>query len=74
MSAEQSSIVRRFHEVLAATADREGQDPELTYKGVLYPSRLCSADTFEVLETMEAKQDDVLLVAYPKCGECLLLC
>ncbi|XP_042335461.1 sulfotransferase 6B1-like [Sceloporus undulatus] len=39
-----------------------------SYKGVLYPRRLCCAETFEALETMKVRKDDVLIAAYPKCG------
>nr|XP_060609967.1 sulfotransferase 6B1-like [Anolis sagrei ordinatus] len=49
--------------------DKDNNDDLLfSYRGVLYPSRLCKVETFEALETMEARKDDVLIVAYPKCG------
>ncbi|XP_060609968.2 sulfotransferase 6B1-like [Anolis sagrei] len=49
--------------------DKDNNDDLLfSYRGVLYPSRLCKVETFEALEAMEARKDDVLIVAYPKCG------
>ncbi|XP_035029079.1 sulfotransferase 6B1 [Hippoglossus stenolepis] len=38
------------------------------YKGVLYPSIMCPEDHLKALENLEAREDDVMLVAYPKCG------
>ncbi|XP_072265384.1 sulfotransferase 6B1-like [Pyxicephalus adspersus] len=39
-----------------------------TYNGVMYPTATCDIDTFKALETFETREDDVMLVAYPKCG------
>ncbi|XP_075718970.1 sulfotransferase 6B1 [Rhinoderma darwinii] len=39
-----------------------------TYNGVMYPSVTCDVDTFKAMETFEAREDDLMLVAYPKCG------
>ncbi|XP_028278646.1 sulfotransferase 6B1 [Parambassis ranga] len=38
------------------------------YKGVLYPRLMCPEEHLEALENMEAREDDIMLVAYPKCG------
>ncbi|XP_074844648.1 sulfotransferase 6B1-like [Carettochelys insculpta] len=49
----------------------KGKKPEellFTYKGVLYPSTVCCSETFQALDTMEVRKDDVFLVVYPKCG------
>ncbi|XP_030052259.1 sulfotransferase 6B1 [Microcaecilia unicolor] len=43
-------------------------DLHFTYKGVLYPTVLCCPETFQKLEGFEAREDDVVMVAYPKCG------
>ncbi|TSP25431.1 Sulfotransferase 6B1 [Bagarius yarrelli] len=38
------------------------------YKGVLYPVIISPEKNLRALETVEARHDDILLVAYPKCG------
>lgn len=51
----------------------EGMSDEekiFTYKGVLYPSIMCPEETLKRLDSIQAREDDVMLVAYPKCGEC----
>ncbi|CAI9583760.1 unnamed protein product [Staurois parvus] len=44
------------------------EELKFNYKGILYPSVLCSEATFQAMEKLEARQDDVLIVTYPKCG------
>uniref|UniRef100_A0A803WDA0 Sulfotransferase n=1 Tax=Ficedula albicollis TaxID=59894 RepID=A0A803WDA0_FICAL len=39
-----------------------------SYKGILYPITICSAEAFKALESFEARSDDVILAAYPKSG------
>ncbi|XP_066452036.1 sulfotransferase 6B1-like isoform X2 [Eleutherodactylus coqui] len=49
----------------------KGKTPEelkMTYKGIRYPSSLCSVPSFEAMERFEAREDDVLIITYPKCG------
>uniref|UniRef100_A0A803THK5 Sulfotransferase n=1 Tax=Anolis carolinensis TaxID=28377 RepID=A0A803THK5_ANOCA len=67
MAKETSSYVEFAEKFLE---DQKDDNDELlfSFRGVLYPSRLCKAETFKALETMEARKDDVLIVAYPKCG------
>ncbi|XP_068088076.1 sulfotransferase 6B1-like [Hyperolius riggenbachi] len=38
------------------------------YKGIVYPTVLCSEATFQAMETLKAREDDVLIMTYPKCG------
>ncbi|XP_039995207.1 sulfotransferase 6B1 [Xiphias gladius] len=38
------------------------------YNGVLYPRIMCPEDHLKALEDIEAREDDIMLVAYPKCG------
>uniref|UniRef100_A0A803TH05 Sulfotransferase n=1 Tax=Anolis carolinensis TaxID=28377 RepID=A0A803TH05_ANOCA len=35
---------------------------------VLYPVTICHPETLPALETFEARQDDVIMTGYPKCG------
>ncbi|XP_069881804.1 sulfotransferase 6B1 [Dipodomys merriami] len=39
-----------------------------TYQGIPYPVTMCTPETFQALETFEARSDDILLASYPKCG------
>uniref|UniRef100_A0A8C5QTY8 Sulfotransferase n=1 Tax=Leptobrachium leishanense TaxID=445787 RepID=A0A8C5QTY8_9ANUR len=44
------------------------EDMLFNYKGVLYPTYLSSIETFQALQTLEARADDMVIVTYPKCG------
>ncbi|XP_056419339.1 sulfotransferase 6B1-like isoform X2 [Hyla sarda] len=39
-----------------------------TYNGVMYPTAICDTETFQTIETFEAREEDLMMVAYPKCG------
>ncbi|KAF0027852.1 hypothetical protein F2P81_020593 [Scophthalmus maximus] len=45
-------------------------DEEKLYRhnGVLYPRIMCPEDNLKALENFQAREDDVVLVAYPKCA------
>ncbi|XP_018118550.1 sulfotransferase 6B1 isoform X2 [Xenopus laevis] len=56
-------------EKLLDESDKTPQDKKLTQiNGVLYPGILCTEETFKALESFEAREDDLMLVSYPKCG------
>ncbi|CAL9688306.1 unnamed protein product [Knipowitschia caucasica] len=38
------------------------------YKGVLYPCLMCPEENLQALGSIQARAQDVMLVAYPKCG------
>lgn len=38
------------------------------YKGLLYPTIMSPLENLEALRTLEGRPEDVVLVAYPKCG------
>ncbi|XP_048340289.1 sulfotransferase 6B1-like [Sphaerodactylus townsendi] len=68
MANEKSATARYFEDFFASIKEKDNKELMISFRGVLYPERLCSPETFEALETMEARKDDVLVVAYPKCG------
>lgn len=39
------------------------------YNGVLYLTLLSPEEHLKCVEKMQAREDDTMLVAYPKCGE-----
>ncbi|KAE8280957.1 hypothetical protein D5F01_LYC21529 [Larimichthys crocea] len=49
---------------------KEMSDEEKLYRynGVLYPRIMCPEEHLKGLENIKAREDDIMLVAYPKCG------
>ncbi|KAG5278556.1 hypothetical protein AALO_G00100240 [Alosa alosa] len=48
--------------------DVKDEDKLYKFEGVIYSSIMSPAENLEGAKTMEARADDVMLVAYPKCG------
>ncbi|XP_053567804.1 sulfotransferase 6B1 [Bombina bombina] len=71
-SEQEKTKKEQFQEQMRQIAEeaskKTAEELVLDYKGLLYPSVLCSKETFEALETVEAREDDLLIVTYPKCG------
>ncbi|XP_054882280.1 sulfotransferase 6B1-like isoform X2 [Poeciliopsis prolifica] len=44
------------------------EDKLYRHNGVLYPTLMCPEEHLRCLDGLEARDDDILLVAYPKCG------
>uniref|UniRef100_A0A670HLK3 Sulfotransferase n=1 Tax=Podarcis muralis TaxID=64176 RepID=A0A670HLK3_PODMU len=68
MAKKKPRFVENIDNILATTQTKENEELLFTFRGVLYPKRLCSLETFEAVAAMEARKDDRLIVAYPKCG------
>ncbi|XP_068183144.1 sulfotransferase 6B1-like [Antennarius striatus] len=49
-------------------AELSDEDKLYRYNGVLYPEMMCPESHLKVLGDTKARPDDIMLVAYPKCG------
>lgn len=45
------------------------EDKLYRYNGVLYPVIMSPEENLKALEALDARTDDIMLVAYPKCGK-----
>ncbi|KAM9312338.1 sulfotransferase 6B1 [Gastrophryne carolinensis] len=74
MSASEGKNTKReqFLKEMKACMEQAGKmSPEelkFLYNGILYPSVLCSAESFQAMEAVRAREDDVFIATYPKCG------
>ncbi|XP_065257437.1 sulfotransferase 6B1-like [Emys orbicularis] len=68
MDKSRKTVVEYLDKILADSEKAAPEDLLFSYKGILYPATLCSPETFQVLDSFEARSDDVILVAYPKNG------
>ncbi|KAM4693509.1 sulfotransferase 6B1-like [Discoglossus pictus] len=69
--ANKSKLEQFLNNVQQAEEEASKKSAEellLNYNGVLYPSTVCRKETFEAIESIEAREDDLLIVTYPKCG------
>ncbi|MBN3312853.1 ST6B1 Sulfotransferase, partial [Atractosteus spatula] len=60
----QTELTKRME----AAKHMKEEDKLYCYNGLLYPTIMCSPENLKALETFEAREDDVMLAAYPKCG------
>ncbi|KAM4770935.1 sulfotransferase 6B1-like [Rhinophrynus dorsalis] len=65
---KQELFLEEMQRVVAEAHKKSPEELVVNYKGVLYPSTLCSEATFQALESFEAREDDLLAITYPKCG------
>ncbi|XP_051471586.1 sulfotransferase 6B1 isoform X2 [Apus apus] len=68
MAEDKRAFVDEINKALAKSEGLTLQDLLFFYRGTPYPVTVCSVETFQALENLEARRDDVLLVSYPKCG------
>ncbi|KAM4693518.1 sulfotransferase 6B1-like [Discoglossus pictus] len=66
--ANREKFVEEIEKLFEAAKDLSPDDLLFTYKGVLYPTSVCSPEEFQSLESFETRADDILLAVYPKCG------
>ncbi|MEE6475072.1 hypothetical protein FKM82_010607 [Ascaphus truei] len=57
-----------MEQIANEASKKSAEELVFTYKGFLYPSAVCSQETFQALESFEAREEDLLAVTYPKCG------
>ena len=66
MSANGISRAQTWMQLAESMKEEEKQ---YLYKGVLYPTVMCPEENMKGLDQFQARPDDLMLVAYPKCGE-----
>ncbi|XP_063773960.1 sulfotransferase 6B1-like [Pseudophryne corroboree] len=66
--ATKEQLLDGLRKAFQGTSDIPQDKMLFTYNGVIYPSATCNIPTFKTIETFEAREDDIMLVAYPKCG------
>lgn len=74
MAEDKKAFVDEINKVLAKSEGLTLKDLLFSYWGTLYPATVCSVEMFQALENLEARKDDLLLVSYPRCGECIINC
>lgn len=62
-------LLAQMHSKMQMARDIRDEEKLYRYNGVLYPTIMCPEDHLKALEGVEAREDDIMLVAYPKCGE-----
>ncbi|XP_030410137.1 sulfotransferase 6B1 [Gopherus evgoodei] len=68
MAKQQNKLTDEIEKVLEKSKGFSLKDLLFFYQGTPYPVTVCSAETFQALENLEARRDDMVLVSYPKCG------
>ncbi|NXW29768.1 ST6B1 Sulfotransferase, partial [Phaetusa simplex] len=68
MAEDKKAFVDEINKALAKSKGLTLKDLLFFYRGTPYPVTVCSAETFQALENLEARRDDMVLVSYPKCG------
>nr|XP_033793848.1 sulfotransferase 6B1-like [Geotrypetes seraphini] len=67
MEQSRKSIRAEINKLLDS-ANADLGDQQFIYKGVMYPAVMCYPETLQKLEDFEAREDDVVMMSYPKCG------
>ncbi|XP_026505479.1 sulfotransferase 6B1-like [Terrapene carolina triunguis] len=68
MDKSRKTVVEYLDKILADGEKRAPEDLLFSYKGILCPAAFCNPETLQVLDSFEARSDDVILAGYPKSG------
>ncbi|XP_059323873.1 sulfotransferase 6B1-like [Ammospiza nelsoni] len=68
MEKSRTNPVGLLDKAVAAANCMRRDELLFSYKGILYPTTVCSPETFKAFESFEARKDDVILAGYPKSG------
>ncbi|XP_066553237.1 sulfotransferase 6B1 [Amia ocellicauda] len=63
-----SPLEKQMQRIMEEAKNMTEKDKLYMYKGVLYPTIVCKPENFKAIENFEAREDDIMLAAYPKCG------
>ncbi|KAL4694403.1 hypothetical protein H8959_013668 [Pygathrix nigripes] len=66
--ADKSKFIEYIDEALEKSKETALSRLFFTYQGIPYPITMCTSETFQALDTFEARHDDIVLASYPKCG------
>ncbi|KAM5292336.1 sulfotransferase 6B1 [Ctenodactylus gundi] len=66
--ADKSKFVEYLNDALEKSKATALAHLFFTHRGVPYPVTMCAPETFQALDTFEARSDDLVLASYPKCG------
>lgn len=72
--ADKSKLIDYIDEALEKSKETALSRLFFTYQGIPYPVTMCTSETFQALDTFEARSDDIVLASYPKCGKYQLMC
>uniref|UniRef100_A0A8C5NLI7 Uncharacterized protein n=1 Tax=Junco hyemalis TaxID=40217 RepID=A0A8C5NLI7_JUNHY len=73
MEKSRTNPVGLLDEAVAAANSMRRDELLFSYKGILYPTTVCSPENFKAFESFETRKDDVILAGYPKSGEYILV-
>ncbi|KAL0620970.1 Sulfotransferase 6B1 [Plecturocebus cupreus] len=65
--ADKSKFIEYIDEALEKSKETTLSHLFFTYQGIPYPITMCTSETFQALETFEARHDDIVVASYPKC-------
>ncbi len=66
---ESEALSALVQSVVEISKGLKEEDKVYRYNGLLFPKLGCPEVNFKALENFKAREDDIMLAAYPKCGE-----